>query len=198
MLPRIFQEAGSNKWKPVPAGANANTRSSWGGIKSQRMVHFGRCRCRRSLSPLLPPPRLWLSLGSWGTCRRSLASLRMICRHRSTKASSTLALLRALVSKYGVFHSRDVAKAFGRGIARSSSRSDLLPTSTIGTLSSSLIRLICSRSSASSWNDDADVMAKTRRNPCPVFMYSSLYSCELHSIIGPNIGTSWQLYHVST
>lgn len=143
------------------------------------MVHFGRCRCRRSLSPLLPPPRLGFTpvLGSiaWG-CRRSFASLRIICRHRSTKASSTFALLRALVSKYGVFHSRDVANAFGRGIALSSSRSDLFPTSTMGTLSSSLIRRICSLSSASSWKDDAEVMAKTRRKPCPVFMYSSLWA----------------------
>jgi hypothetical protein len=138
---------------------------------SQRIAHFGRCRCR--LSRFLPPLGL-AGLTSGGVFLRSFASLRMICLHRSTNASSTFALLRALVSKYGVFQSRDVAKALGRGIARSSSRSDLLPTSTMGTLSSSLIRRICSRSSASSWNDDADVMAKTRRNPWPVFMYSSL------------------------
>jgi hypothetical protein len=141
------------------------------GIMAQRIAHLGLCRCR--LSRFLPPlGRAGLTSG--GAFLRSLASLRIICLHRSTKASSTFALLRALVSKYGVFQSRDVAKAFGRGMARSSSRSDLLPTSTMGTLSSSLIRRICSRSSASSWNDDADVMAKTRRNPWPVFMYNSL------------------------
>jgi hypothetical protein len=61
-----------------------------------------------------------------------------------------------------------------RETTRSSSRSDLFPTMTMGTFSSSLIRIICSRSSASSVRLLRLVMEKTRRKPWPVFMYSSL------------------------
>lgn len=45
---------------------------------------------------------------------------------------------------------------------------------TMGTFSSSFIRMICSRSSASSDREDMEVMEKTRRKPWPCFMYSSL------------------------
>lgn len=65
-------------------------------------------------------------------------------------------------------------KARARGTARSSSRSDLLPTITRGTFSSSLMRMICSRSSESSFREEALVIEKTSRNPWPCFMYSSL------------------------
>ena len=75
-----------------------------------------------------------------------------------------------------MFHSRDMAKARGRGTARSSSKSDLLPIRTMGTLLSSFMRRICSRNSASSQKDDADVMLNTNRKPWPVFMYNSLWS----------------------
>lgn len=74
-----------------------------------------------------------------------------------------------------MFHSRDMAKARGRGTARSSSKSDLLPIRTMGTLLSSFMRRICSRNSASSQKDDAEVMLNTNRKPWPVFMYSSLW-----------------------
>lgn len=44
----------------------------------------------------------------------------------------------------------------------------------MGTRMSSFIRMIWSRSSASSCREEREVMLKTRRKPCPVFMYSSL------------------------
>lgn len=55
-----------------------------------------------------------------------------------------------------------------------SSRSDLLPTMTIGMFSSSLMRMISSLRDVISWSEDLDVMLKTSRNPCPLFMYRSL------------------------
>lgn len=158
------------------------------------MVQCGRCPLRFGLPVWVLP--LGPGLGeSGGTMRdRSFWSLRMICLQRSTKASSTFALLRALVSKYGMFHSRDMANARGRDTARSSSRSDLLPMRTMGTLLSSFIRRICSRNSVSSQKDEADVMLKTKRKPWPVFMYSSLRMVSL----GPTTYlagafTSWRL-----
>lgn len=72
-------------------------------------------------------------------------------------------------------------------MTRPSSKSALLPTITMGTFSSSLIRIISSRRLSNSLNDEGDVMLKTSRKPWPVFIYKSLMATTLE-LVGNAVG----------